>query len=292
MSSQQTKAIPSEPRQRALLVLLGDDDPAISRKIRETLMQDGEHTLSWLPLHRLHEDPIIRRRVSQVIQELNALRTDANFLSFVHNHGESFDLESAVWLFVASRYPEVSICGYQALLDQWAQEIREDWANRLQEDMFAGAELLDAIHRHLFGRLGFRGNESEYFDPENSFVNRVIDRRLGNPIALCLIYLFITQRLEIPVRGVGMPGHFLCRYQTSREEYYIDVFHGGRLLSRQDCIRRLKQFAMEYDDGALQPISPRRTIQRMIANLHLIYKERRDRGEVERLQRYLVALAR
>ncbi|MFM7103737.1 MAG: transglutaminase family protein, partial [Verrucomicrobiota bacterium] len=88
------------------------------------------------------------------------------------------------------------------------------------------------------------------------------------------------------------PGHFLCRYQSAREEHYIDVFHHGQLLTRADCLRRLRHFAGEVDESALLPISSRRILQRMISNVQLIHKDRKERAEAERLQRYLVALAR
>ena len=119
-----------------------------------------------------------------------------------------------------------------------------------------------------------------------------MDSRRGIAVSVSAVYVCVARRLGLPVAGIGMPGHFLCRYQTPREEFYIDAFHGGRLLSRADCKRRIVQLAVEYDDGQLAPVSHRRLMQRMIANLHLIYKERKQRAEAERLQRYLVALSR
>jgi regulator of sirC expression with transglutaminase-like and TPR domain len=89
-----------------------------------------------------------------------------------------------------------------------------------------------------------------------------------------------------------MPRHFICRYQTATEEIFIDPFHGGQLLSRLDCRTRLLEDSPDFDEKLLSPVSNRRILQRMIANLHLIYKERRQPAETERLQRYLVALSR
>jgi regulator of sirC expression with transglutaminase-like and TPR domain len=104
--------------------------------------------------------------------------------------------------------------------------------------------------------------------------------------------MFVARRLGLPLVGIGMPGHFLCRFQTATDEFYIDAFHGGQLLSRIDCKKRLVNLAVDYDDRHLAPISPRRILQRLIANLHLIHKEKRHRREAERLESYLVALAR
>jgi regulator of sirC expression with transglutaminase-like and TPR domain len=280
-------ALPSPERQAALLTLLADDDPAIAGQFWQQLVATPEDTLRWLPAHRLHADPAIRRRVREVLDFFGARAADAAFMDFVLHRGEHFDLEEAVWKFVRARTPEAPVAGYRAQLDDWAETVRERLRRPLE-----GAELLGELNALLFGQLGFKGNEASYYDPANSYLDRVMDRRLGIPISLCVLYLFVAKRLALPVTGIGMPGHFLCRYQTPREEYYIDAFHGGQLLTRIDCKRRLKQFATEYDDSHLLPISPRRILQRMIANLHLIHKERRDRAEADRLQRYLVALAR
>ena len=144
----------------------------------------------------------------------------------------------------------------------------------------------------LFDELGFFGNEVDYYDPANSYLNQVMDRRRGIPISLSVLYLFIGRRLQLPVAGVGMPGHFLCRFQTSREEFYIDPFHCGELLSRIDCKRRIANLSVQYDESHLAPVTSRRMLQRMIANLHLNHKEREQRAEAERLQRYLIALSR
>jgi regulator of sirC expression with transglutaminase-like and TPR domain len=151
---------------------------------------------------------------------------------------------------------------------------------------------IDAFNEVLFRQLGFVGNEADYFNPENSYLNRVMDLRRGIPISLCLVYLLIGKRLGLPLVGIGMPGHFICRWQTATEEVFIDPFHLGRLLTRGECRKRLQDLAIEYDDRHLAPLSHRRTLTRVVANLHLIHKERRETATVERFLRYLIALSR
>lgn len=278
---------PSPERQQALLTLLADDDPAVSGAIRAQLLANlGTHR-AWLGRQRAHPDPAVRRALRALLHGVEAAEADGRFLSFVLGQGEHLDLETAVWMWVRTRFPDCPVAGYQAQLDAWAGEARE----MLPADGTA-IHALAALHRQMFERLEFRGNAENYFDPENSYANRVMDRRTGIPIALCAVYLFLARRLRLPVTGIGMPGHFLCRYQSAREEHYIDVFHRGQLLTRADCLRRLRHFAGEVDESALLPISSRRILQRMISNVQLIHKERKERAEAERLQRYLIALAR
>lgn len=277
----------SESQRQALLTLLGDDDDAIWQLARRRLTDGGPESLQWLESKRLHPDPLVRRRVLAIFHERDAAAADSTFLTFLLTHGDAFDLEGAVWMFAKARYPEVNIDGYRALLDVFAGEIAE----RVGASA-SGEEQLGILNEHLFGKLGFRGNEGAFYEPENSYLNRVIDRRLGIPISLSAIYLFVSRRLNLPVTGIGMPGHFLCRYQSARETHYIDPFHGGKLLSAADCLERIQKLDVPFDEAHLVPLSPRRTLHRMIQNLHVIHREQKQSTEALRLHRYLVAIAR
>jgi regulator of sirC expression with transglutaminase-like and TPR domain len=287
LESSGTMMVPTPTRQSALITLLADDDPAISAQIRSQLIAGGPETLAWLGNHRLHPDPQARRRVQEVLDHFGSTEAEAALVGFLSSSGENLDLEEGVWRFVRTRFPEAPVAAYRAQLDAWAAQLSEEMA-----EAATGADILGRINRVLFTELGFKGNEQQYYDPANTYLNIVMDRRLGIPISMCVIYLFLCRRLNLPVTGIGMPGHFLCRYQTPREEHYIDAFHGGKLLTRIDCLRRLKQFAVDYEDTVLQPISSRRILHRMISNLHLIYKERRDRAEVARLEKFLGVIGR
>jgi regulator of sirC expression with transglutaminase-like and TPR domain len=119
-----------------------------------------------------------------------------------------------------------------------------------------------------------------------------MDRRTGNPINLCLLYILLARRLRLPVAGIGMPGHFLCRYQSTATEVYIDPFNHGRLLTKADCVQYLTSANFSLRDDYLVPVSSRRFLLRICSNLHQIYQRQEQAIEAMRLQRYLVALAR
>ena len=271
----------------AMLTLLGDDDPEVRSAIRTKLVAGGEPVFRFLGRHRLHPEPSVRTRVRELLDQREAALRDGEFMAFVLGQGEQFDLEDGVWRFSLARYPDINVAAFRAQLDAWADRVRDSLRAGA-----SGAETLLALNQVLFGELGFRGNSDDYHDPANSYVNRVMDRRRGIPISLSAVYLFVGRRLGLPVAGIGMPGHFLCRYQTSREEIYIDAFNGGKLLDRADCKRRIEALAVEHDDSHLAPVTSRRMLQRMIANLHLLHKGKKQRTETERLQRHLVALSR
>lgn len=277
----------TEGQLRAFLTLLGDEDPAVWRPIRERLCGAGTPVLAWLKPHRLHPDPAIRRRVQDIFRERDASSADNEFMAFLLTHGEEFDIEEAAWLLARTRYPEINLNGYRALLDEYAEAVRVDVAGAT-----AGESQLRLINSYLFQHLGFKGNESSYYEPENSYLNKVIDRRLGIPISLCALFLGVARRLKLPVTGVGMPGHFLCRYQSPRETIFVDPFHGGKLLSTADCMKRLQKLDVAMEETHLAPISSKKILTRMIQNVHLIHRERKERVEADRLRRYLVVLGR
>jgi regulator of sirC expression with transglutaminase-like and TPR domain len=277
----------SETERAALVNLLTDDDPAVYRAIRDKILSAGPDAGEWLRPHLLSDDPVLRRRAREIIRHFGRQAADTRFLAFCLRHGEEFDLEEGVWLLAQTEYPEVNGEAYRALLDNYAGELRERTASKTGHD-----QVLAAINDYLFGELGFAGNEENYYDPESSYLNRVIDRRTGNPINLCLLYLLIGRRLHLPVTGIGLPGHFVCRCQSSAEEIYLDPFNRGQFLTKADCVQYLLRGKYSLREDFLSPVSARRMLMRVCGNLHKIYRHLERAEEAGRIQHYLVALAR
>jgi regulator of sirC expression with transglutaminase-like and TPR domain len=282
-----TEPPPSPERQQALLTLLADEDAAVSDAIRERLLAGGATTMAWLSRHRAHPDAEIRRRVRALLLQDGRSRADVEFLNFCNRQAEHFDLEDACWMLARTRNPDAPVEAYRAQLDGWAEQARP--AVELAPD---GVGVAAALSHVLFVEHGFRGNTEDYYDPLNSYLDAVMDRRRGIPITLCALYQFTARRLGLPVTGIGMPGHFLCRYQTVHEELFLDPFHGGVVVSRAEARRRLSHFSLDDLDSHLQPLSARRCLQRMISNLQVIHRERKDTEDSLRLERYLMLLSR
>lgn len=274
--------------QRAALInLLGDEDPSVYEAVRERILAAGETSREWLKPCTLSSDPLRRRRATEIIRLFDRQSADNRFLAFCLQHGENLDLESGAWLLAQTQYPEINVEAYAALLDSFAGELRQRIAPHPRAH-----SLLTHFHGYLFGQLGFAGNEEDYYDPDNSYLNCVLDRRTGNPINLCLLYLLLARRLRLPISGIGLPGHFLCRYQSASEELFIDAFNRGKLMTKADCIHYLVRGNYDLREEYLSPISPRRILARICGNLHQIYTRLGHPEAVTRFQRYLVALAR
>lgn len=277
----------NERQKTALISLLADDAPAVHATVRAKLLSFGPVASEWLQPYLLHNDPTLRRHAREIVDHFARQNADTQFLSFCLKQGEEFDVEEAVWLLAKTQYPNINIPAYMALLDEYAADLRGEI------DRYDSAEQIVAvINEYLFAKLGFIGNEQDYYAPENSYLNCVMDRRTGNPLSLCLVYMFIAKRLELPIAGIGLPGHFICRYQSSVDEVFIDAFNRGKLLSKADCVKYLVHMNHTLQEGHLVPVSARRILLRTCANLHQIYAQLEKEPEISRLQRYLVALAK
>jgi len=277
----------SASEQRALLLLLADEDPQVYRTVRGRILAEGDSALGWLRPATRSNDPVQRRRAIEIIRAMTQRKADDRFLAFCLNSGEDLDIEEGILLLAQTEYPEINIDAYSAILDSYAADLRE----RIDFGA-AAAQIVGTINDYIFTRHGYHGNEQNYYETENSYLNKVIDRRTGNPISLCLMYLLIARRLHLPIAGIGMPGHFLCRFQTTTDELFIDAFNHGKVLSKGDCVKYLLHTRDGFKETYLSPITPRRTLLRVCSNLHQIYSQQGRQDEIQRFQRYIVALAK
>ncbi len=277
----------SESQKAALISLLSDESPAVYQAVREKILSCGQSVTEWLRPHTLSSEPALRRRAQEIIQHFSRRTADDRFLAYCLTEGHDLNLEHACWLLAQTQYPEINVEAYQAVFDSYAGELLE------RIDLRADAEqILAAFNEYIFDVLRFKGNEQNYYDPENSYLNRVVDRRTGNPINLCLVYVLLARRLRLPVSGIGLPGHFICRFQSSTEEYYIDVFNRGKLWTKANCIQYLLYRNYTVQDDYLAPVTSRKMLLRICGNLHQIYQHLDLTEDATRLQRYLIALAK
>jgi regulator of sirC expression with transglutaminase-like and TPR domain len=150
---------------------------------------------------------------------------------------------------------------------------------------------INALNARLFDDLGFAGNVDDYYDPRNSLLDAVIERRLGIPITLSLLYVEVAKRLGVPMVGVGMPGHFLVRH-VEEESMYVDPYNRGVILSEAECIEQFKRInqGMHWDPAFLAPVSDRSLLARMLRNLGAIWTQRAELRQAERVLTMLLAL--
>ena len=208
-------------------------------------------------------------------------------LDLIAGRGDDLELDRAALELARIEYPGLEIEPFVAVLDSHAMELA-----RRPGTCSGGPEYVDAANQYLFGELGFTGNSRNYYDPRNSCLNEVLTDRTGIPITLAVIYLEIARRLAKPVYGVGLPGHFLVQYRDENFSTYIDVFHGGRLLTPAQCFALAGEVTgaeILQDARLLAPAGKRQIVMRMINNLRSVYLFRRAYGKALQTMDLLLA---
>lgn len=200
------------------------------------------------------------------------------FAELVHAPEPDIPLDEAALLIAAASKDEVDVAGALTALDRLADRVT--------------APTLDGLRALLFRDLGFGGNPDDYYDPANSFLDDVIDRRIGIPISLAVVMMEVGRRIGVPLWGVSMPGHFLVRDKVD-PEVFVDPFARGRLLDRAGCAARfhaVQGAGSVFDDSFLDPVGKRTILTRMLANLETIAAMRDDRTLLVRVLSLRVAV--
>ena len=224
------------------------------------------------------------------IAEMSRTAVREQFLRMIARPDDELDLASAALLIAKEEYPALDVSEYRSRLDRLAERARPRMQG-IDGNPFA---VIDALNTCLFVEEGFRGNTDEYFDPRNSFLNEVLDRKRGIPITLCVIYMEVAARLGYSMRGVGFPGHFIVRHATEGRDILIDPYHQGEILLPEDCRGRLRAvFGPEvpFDTRYLDSVGKKQILTRMLENLKAIYMKSDDHARALRVIDRLVALS-
>lgn len=195
-------------------------------------------------------------------------------------------------LIARDEYPELDAAGYHAQVQTYAEALRP----QLERDIDLPARLT-AINRYLFDEIGFTGNNQQYDDPRNSYLNQVVDRKLGIPISLAVIQIEVTRRLGMPLDGISFPGHFLVRLPVDDGILVLDPYNKGRPVSAEELRERASPHMggqMPDDQELLHILAPathRMILVRMLRNLKGLYLESGDWERVARSADRLLKLS-
>ena len=190
------------------------------------------------------------------------------FYQEVQKSNGRISLAAAALYIAQEEYWDMDPAFYLEKLDQMAAVVR----SRLPKGRYP-LKMIQVINEYLFEELKFSGNQIDYYDPDNSHLNCVLDRRLGIPISLSLVYLEIAHRIRFPMVGVGMPGHFLIRPVIEEMEVFVDPFHQGEVLFVADCQQRFSQLfpQAQWQPEFLNGVMPKSFLARVLMNLKGIY---------------------
>jgi regulator of sirC expression with transglutaminase-like and TPR domain len=193
---------------------------------------------------------------------------DATLGQLADNPCAPFDVAEVALHLARDEYPALDVEAYLSELDAMAHEARR----------YLRAQVT-GLCRYLFHEMGFRGNQQDYYDPRNSFLNQVMDRRTGIPITLSAVAMAVAARAGMAVEGVGLPGHFVVKAVAGDDELFFDPFHGGRRLTPCDCELLVQQVTgrpFEATAATLQSIPVGFMVERMLNNLKAVYLRQGD----------------
>ncbi|MBM2826140.1 MAG: hypothetical protein HW403_204 [Dehalococcoidia bacterium] len=200
--------------------------------------------------------------------------TRRRFQRIVEGEDEEIDLASACLLIAQEEYTDINPGQYLDRLEEMAATIEGRLGKRRRPE-----DVIYTISSYLFQEQGFRGNDKDYYDPRNSFLNDVLDRKLGIPITLSLVYMEVAQRLGFSVLGVGLPGHFIVKHPTSERDLFIDPFQGGGIITEEECKRLVEvvyRGSLVFRRDFLRRLSKRAILGRILSNLKRIYQGKGD----------------
>jgi len=189
---------------------------------------------------------------------------------------EDIPLIWAALTIARDEYPDLDIEAYDAQLTEYGERVR-----RLTRDG-GPVDTVRALNGFLFDEMGFTGNQQDYYDPRNSYLNEVVERRLGIPISLAVLQIDLAQRVGLPLRGISFPGHFLVSLPVDGGLLVLDPYHKGRSIDAEELKSRAKpHFGSDdiHDDqlsNLLSPASTRAILARMLRNLKALYAEKED----------------
>ena len=200
--------------------------------------------------------------------------TRRRFQVMVEGADAGIDLATAALLIAQEEYPDIDTSKYLDRLQEMAATIESRLGRRRRPE-----DVIFSISSYLFHEQGFKGNDRDYYDPRNSFLNDVLDRKLGIPITLSLVYMEVAQRIGFPIVGVGLPGHFIVKHPTSEKDLFVDPFQGGAMITEEECKRLVEvvyRGSLIFRREFLRPLSKKAILGRILGNLKRIYQGKGD----------------
>lgn len=270
---------------KALIKLLDDDQ--VYDSVRRRLIEHGQNAIPYLQGVIRDNDPHRKTRARLILREIHYSVFESEWISMLRRfQGRDLHLEDTAWFIARIGYPALDAEHYSRKIDELAALV--DKRIRLTDRPMAKLRRMVGV---LANREGFTGNAENYYEADNSFLNRVIDRKKGIPITLSVLYLLVGERLNIPLKGVGIPAHFMVKYVGPKHEYdeeiYVDPFHQGRFLGRLAVERFCLRAGLGFNENYLMPLENAEIVERMLRNLVFVYTRTGNQEQLHRLQTIL-----
>ncbi len=270
-----------------LIKLLDDESDFVYENIKERLISHGDNSINFIKEYADMTNPVIEQRANEIISTINFDKLEEKFKNLDLEENKDL-LENAIFLISSFGYPDINIDNYKMILDKMALDIEKkiDDMGYLKN---TNLDIINIINDYLFVEKRFDGNSENYYDADNSYINKVIDKKTGIPVSISILYILIAKRLNLPVFGVNLPSHFIIKYQDSTEEFFIDPFNKGIVISRDEVIQFLEKLGLDEEEfnhiPYLKIAEDKEIIKRVFANLVNVFEKDKDEVKLEQIKK-------
>lgn len=271
-----------------LAKLLDDEDENIYSNVRERFISHGKNTADFLRKFLNDENFLIKKRANEILSVVNYDYTEKELVRIINSESRNF-LEDAMLLIASTGYPAIDRNEYSKKLDEMASELNAAIASGLNANPgLSGRDKLSIINKYFFEEQGFKGNTENYYDADNSYLNRVIERKTGIQISLSVLYMLIARRLNLPVYGINLPGHFILKYSDSTEEFFIDPYNGGVIISMKEAAEFAGKAGLKAGEFEniqyLKNAGEKEIILRVMRNLDEVFRKENDSAKSTQIE--------
>lgn len=265
---------------KSLLQLLDDPDLEIYTTVELKLLEFGLEVLKDIPKY-VNESELYIKRIKLLKSKIIHTGMLKNFRHYVSTNDE-LDLEEGAFLLSQVVNPLLQINIYKNVLNEYARDLK----GILATDTLT-IDMLEKISKYLFEKRKFIPNTENYHNLSNHLIDQVLETKLGIPLSLSFIYMFVAKRLNIPLKGIGLPGHFIISLDVFGEIVYIDPFSNGKILKANDCKILVERSGFKFHEDYLEPVTVKQMLERMIRNMISSYEKQKNNLEAQNMLQYI-----
>lgn len=266
---------------KALISLLDDEDTDILNHVEKKIISLGDTIIPFLESEWENNfNPVVQKRLEDLIHTLQFENLIERLAAWKRNGSK--DLLEGMWLIATYQYPDLELSKLKKDLEQIYYEAWLEF--REEAHPFDQIKILNSV---IFSKLKFGANTKNFHSPGNSMINVVLENRKGNPITLCVIYLFVAQKLKLPVYGVNLPNLFILTYKTDETQFYINAFNRGLIFSKEDIDNYISHLNLTPMDIFYQPCSNLDVIKRVLRNLIVSFEKIGDTIKLDEIKKLI-----
>ncbi|QMW02653.1 transglutaminase-like domain-containing protein [Spirosoma foliorum] len=270
---------------KALISLLDDEDQEVVEHVEQRIREIGGQMIPFLETEWEGSfNSSLQKRIEEIIHDLQYESVLDRMRDW--KNGGAMDLLEGLWIVATYQYPDLSLKKLKQDVEQLFYDVWVDFKPDMHPD-----EQIKAMNTAFFTKLKFAPNTKHFHSPANSMINQVLESRRGNPITLCVLYMLVAKRLNLPVYGVNLPNLFVLTYKnTSGVQFYINVFNRGLVFTTKDIDQYIDQLNIKRLDTFYQPCTNADIVRRVLRNLMLAFEKNSDTERVREVEQILNAV--